>query len=334
MATVHNPIHFEPSDYAVEDYLDNQRPTYCGQDMESWKQEIAWWEADMRRALGADWVRKIHRCVHCGNARVRYITAVLHVPTGDRVVFGADCTARLGFTDRVAFKLAQIKAKAEAGNQRMKVWRQREAFVAARPALAAAIDQAKGDVHAMNTFVHDVIGKLNRYGSLSDKQVAAVVASLAKDVERAAGRAADATEVKGPAPAGRQTVTGTVLTVKDQESDFGWTRKMLVKLANNARVWVTVPSGAGVERGATVTVTATWTPKDDDTSFAFGKRPIVSDVVPPAPVAPATDDPMVQSIGQVGANIAALSTGANGDPDWSYHAARAIGHLALDILGR
>jgi len=277
--TVHNPTHFEPAHYEVLDYLDNERPEYFGQDVETWRQEIAWWEADMARTFGPLWQGKIHHCVHCGNGNVRWITAVQHQPSGEVVVFGADCTERLGFTNRQAWKLAQLKSKAEAGHGRMKVWKARERFLEANPALVAVIAQAKTPAHAGNTFVADVLAKLDRYGNLSDAQVAAVVKSLARDLETAARKAAEALEVKGEAPEGRQTVTGVVLTTKGQESDFGFVLKMLLKLANNSKVWLTVPAGADVKRGDVVTVKATFEVSRDDKSFAFGKRPYLVDVV-------------------------------------------------------
>jgi hypothetical protein len=227
----------------------------------------------MAQALGTDWRKKIGHCVHCGNGRVRWITATLHIPTGDRVVFGADCTERLGFQNAKAFKLAQLKSKAEAGHARMKVWNQREAYVAAHPEIATAIEQAKADIHAKNFFVQDVLAKLNQYGSLSERQAAAVLTSLAKDVQIAASKAAQATEVKGDAPTGRVKVTGRILSLKTQESDFGPTEKMLLQLENNSRVWLTVPGKAEIIKGDTITVTATFTPSKDDKSFAFGSRP-------------------------------------------------------------
>lgn len=271
--SVHNPTNFEPANYEVADYLDNRRPEYCGQDPALWAEEIKFWEADMERALGPDWRRKSHRCVHCGNTNVRWITAVNHLPTGDVVVFGADCTERLGFANRQAFKLAQLKAKAEAGHAKMKIWKARVAFLEANPAFAAAVEQAKNPVHAKNSFVADVITKLNVYGSLSERQVAAVIASLARDIEYAARKANEVAEVKGDAPNGRATVSGVILSVKDYESDFGVTTKMLVKLDNNSRVFVTRPAKTDANKGDRITFTATFTPKAEDKSFAFGKRP-------------------------------------------------------------
>ncbi len=85
---------------------------------------------------------------------------------------------------------------------------------------------------------------------------------------------------------GRVTVTGTVVSLKEYDSGYaGWSgrgtyssivTKMLMELPNGARVFCTRPSGSGINRGDTVTVTATWQRKADDRSFATGKRPIVS----------------------------------------------------------
>jgi len=272
--TVHNPTNFEPSDYEVLDYLDNRRPAYYGQSVEGYAFEVASWEADMLATLGANWRSKAGHCVHCGNGNVRWITAVHHQPTGETVVFGSDCTERLGFANKVAFKLAQIQSKAEAGHARLKVWNKRVAFLAANPVFAAAVEQAKNPIHARNTFAHDVIGKLNTYGDLSERQTAAVITSLAKDIAFAARKAVEATEVKGAAPSGKATVTGEVLSTKLVEGAYGTTRKMLVKLPTNAKVWTSVPkAAAGVQRGDTITVTATFEVSKDDASFAFGKRP-------------------------------------------------------------
>ena len=233
--TVHNPKNFEPSDYEVVDYLDNNRPLFFGQDIPSYEQEVKWWETEMLNTFGADWRKKIHHCVHCGNARVRWITATKHIPSGDVVVFGAICTARLGFADKFAFKLAQLQAKAEAGHAKMKIWNARVKFLAANPAIAEAIEQVKNEIHAKNFFVKDVLSKLNLYGSLSERQVAAVLSSLKRDVDTAASKAVEAAEVKGNAPEGRLTVTGTVLGIKGRSRTSGWSGRCWSSWRTTAR---------------------------------------------------------------------------------------------------
>ncbi len=272
MTTIHNPTNFEPRDYEVEEYLDNRRPEYCpGEDLESYTQIVKDWEADMLRTLGANWRAKSCHCIHCGNGSVRWITAVRHLPTQEVVVFGAICTQRLGFTDQKAFQLAQLQARAEARKVRFVTYTKRAAFLTAHPEIADALAHIDDEVHAKNFFVKDVLRKLDQWGELSDRQVECVVSSMARDLTYAAKREAEATEVKGDAPSGRVAVTGTVVSIKWQEGDFGTTRKMLVKLENNSKVWVTAPEA--VERGDTITVKATWDVSKDDASFAFSKRP-------------------------------------------------------------
>lgn len=282
MATIHNPTNFEPRDYEVLDYLDNKRPVYVGEGADAFAETVKFWEQDMEAALGANWRTSKGRCVHCGNGRVRWITVCQHVPTGERVVFGSDCTDRLGFANKVAFKLALLKSRADARAESFKAFTKREKFLAATPELAPVVAGKDEPVHAKNFFLHDVLGKLFKYGDLSPRQVSAVVASFNKDLSFAARAAVEAAEVKGAAPSGKAEVTGEVLTIRSQEGAYGVVTKMLVKLVNNSKVWVTVPSGGGIQRGDTVTVRATWEVSKDDQSFAFGKRPFLVNRVPAA----------------------------------------------------
>lgn len=276
--TTHNPTNFDPADYEVLDYLDNKRPVYFGQGLDEWKDEIACWQADLERALGPDWARKSHRCVHCGNGHIRWITVTRHLPTNETVVFGADCTKRLEFVDRVTFKLAQLQSRDAARKVRISVWNARERFLTANPAIADALKAIEEPAHAGNLFVKDVLRKLDTYGYLTERQTAAVVASLAKDHQIAARKAAEAEEVKGDAPSGRADVTGIILSLREQEGFYGVQTKALIKLTNNSKVWVT--ANWDVTRGDTVTVRATWEVSRDDKSFAFGKRPHLVNRVP------------------------------------------------------
>lgn len=282
--TVHNPTNFEPRDYEVQDYLDNRRPAfYGGMSADEYRQELDDWTAHMTRTLGPDFRAKSGRCIHCGNGNVRWITAVRYAPTGEVVVFGSDCTDRLGFANAHAFKLAQLKARADARQVRFAIWHKREKFLVSNPDIAIALKDIALPIHARNSFAADVLRKLDQYGELTSKQTAAVLASMERDRTFAARKAAEQSEVKGAAPSGRVEVTGEVLTVKQQESAYGYggetVWKLLIKLTNNSKVWVTRPSGGSdIERGDTVTVKATWTVSDTDQAFAFGKRPTLLNV--------------------------------------------------------
>lgn len=247
MNSVHNPSQFNPADYAVIDYADNKRPVFLANHenpedaMETWKRDVAFWEADMQRLLGAEWRQKIHRCVHCGNGHVRWITAVEHQPTGERVVFGADCTQRLGFVSRNAFKLAQLKRKADCFAAALKVAGQVEAFLQAHPEVQAIYGVIRNPDHVQNTFVRDVLSKLARFGSISDKQIAAIVSSIQRDI----ARANRPVEAKVEAPIGKGvTIAGEVMKTEWKENDYGSRKVMTVKVVTANGIWLawgTVP---------------------------------------------------------------------------------------------
>ena len=157
-------------------------------------------------------------------------------------------------------------------------------FLAAHPEVEKWEEQLRDNkAHARNTFARDVMSNLRKYGSLSDKQMAAVKNSMQRDVERAAEwqekRQAEKAN-SGPAPTGRQVVTGTVMSVKLQtRGGYSWSdevTKLMLKLENGSRVWVSEPKGFETDSvvGDTVTLKATFKQADDDTTFAFGSRPV------------------------------------------------------------
>jgi hypothetical protein len=164
-------------------------------------------------------------------------------------------------------------------------------------ALKAALEELRinPELHARNRFAHDVVAKYHRFGSLSAAQVKALTESLARDRE--------ATDPKAAAPEGRVTVTGTVLSLKDQTNKFTgrMESKMLVKLDTGAKVY----AGAlpGVNKGDTVTFTATFKRSKDDPSFAFGDKTV--GLAPGAPEHPGHVPPFAGATepwpGEVGA---------------------------------
>lgn len=291
--SIHHAINFHPEDYEVLDYLDNQPPRFemfapfVGAPTGSL--EVARQAHEVARA---HWAKEmdsyfphrrqeqpsIHHCTHCGNGNVRYIVAVRHSPTGQNVVFGSDCVARLGFKNQSDFKAAQLRAKAEAGNKRMAAYAARLRFLEANPDFKAAVEQfdPEAPVHKRNDFARDVVAKFNHYGSLSPAQVESFLRSLARDVEYAAKRAAQDAEPKGPVPVGRQEFNAEILSVQQRENAYGTVWKILVKLENNSKVWMTLPSSAGdAKRGDRMRFRATIEASKDDHSFGFGKRPTV-----------------------------------------------------------
>lgn len=71
------------------------------------------------------------------------------------------------------------------------------------------------------------------------------------------------------------SVEGEVISVKERETRYGWTTKMLVKDERGFKVWGTVPKSVReeVERGSRVTFIANVKVSEDDESFGFFSRP-------------------------------------------------------------
>jgi len=140
---------------------------------------------------------------------------------------------------------------------------------------AACDREHQGKAHAQNT-VSNIVEKLIRYGSLSEKQgnFLRTLIERIENWERVVEQRKAEHEAAAPAPSGRVTVTGTVITEKVVESDFGLTTKLLVKADEGYKVWVTRPiSIEGDAKGQHIAFKATLTPSNDDPKFAFAKRP-------------------------------------------------------------
>lgn len=139
-----------------------------------------------------------------------------------------------------------------------------------KPALP---DVLKGDEELT---IADIVGRLIKYGSVSEKQInylRKLMDRIASRAEIQAQRAAEA-EAAAPVPTGRIVIEGEVLTTKLQESDFGSVLKMLVKADAGWKVWSTVPAAMErPERGARVRFKATVEASKDDPKFGFAKRP-------------------------------------------------------------
>jgi hypothetical protein len=201
----------------------------------------------------------------------------LHEPTNQFVSIGhicADTTIGLDSKASVARKRAE-KAQAE-GNERRKRLEAAQAFITHYELTEHPISLAEA-LETDHYIVRDIKSKLLKWGSVSEKQVA-LVFKIAADAAKP--KPEEPTWVQ--APEGKRFVTGTVLTVKGQESDFGWVVKMLVLCdaeGGSFKLWVTCPSSLHAERGDRVRFSCTIERSRDDESFAFGKRPTKAEVL-------------------------------------------------------
>lgn len=147
---------------------------------------------------------------------------------------------------------------------------------------------------AARSTIHDIVNKLVKYGSISDKQAAYLRSQVnylksheAIVAQRAAEKAAAA-----DCPAGRVQFSGTVVSRKLQETQWGTCVKWVVKSDAGYCVYVTAPAnaqcgewvdGEWVDRskGLRVEMIATLEPSKDDPKFGFGKRPkLISQTFP------------------------------------------------------
>lgn len=149
--------------------------------------------------------------------------------------------------------------------------------------LAAADGVALNDTWALDT-LKDVLAGGAKYGSLTARQVD-FGRSLVKRVQVALDTAGVGV---ADVPTGTVTVTGTVVSAKWRESQYGTTLKLTVLDDRGFKVWGTAAKGLwdqtfNMQHGYTetvapdvgdrVTFTATVVASDEDSTFGFFKRP-------------------------------------------------------------
>ena len=230
---------------------------------------------ELRRDPNVKWAPtgSLGKCSVCG-ANYNYGEVWRHRPTGEHIHVGHDCADKYSMlADRTEWEdwhRQQHDLRAVAVQKRVRA-EARDAFYASHPGLQEAL----GLDHDV---LRDMAGKLYRYGSLSVKQVAYAM-KLADEVLHPKPE-----EAHVPAPEGRVDVQGRVVSMKEQDSDWGTVVKMLVKTETQEGswlCWVTCPDALAAYdlRGQEVEFTATLTRSDRDDYFAFGKRPTRARVV-------------------------------------------------------
>lgn len=154
--------------------------------------------------------------------------------------------------------------------------------LAADPDLAAALTRDDA-----NIILEDLGAKLERYGVLSEKQVAFAKTLAAQLDERAAKREAEAL-VAIPVTAGKRILEGTIASAKWHESYYGTVLKCTLKTIEGERLWGTVPKEVAnvigtadlrLFAGVRVTFTATVEVARDNKGFGFWSRPTKAAIV-------------------------------------------------------
>lgn len=207
-----------------------------------------------------------------------------------------------------------LEAKVANDSAEFRCW----LFSEATPELAALRDAAQADFdrtcnddseaqrayHQAWEAWHKVYGyvpqflreAMENWGGLTDGQLAFARKKFAELATRGEARVKQEEDRKSnaqPWTEGRQEVTGVILTIKSVESNSGpsWqnrsSMKCLLKTEDGRLLWTTVASAlfydeSGMHRspkGATVKMTVAVTPKEEDKTFGFGKRPSKASVV-------------------------------------------------------
>lgn len=217
----------------------------------------------------------IGKCSVCG-AHFIYGDIWRH-DNGEHIHIGWECAEKYAMlVDRSAFEMetSRRKSAAAVAGQRAHNAQLRAAFLAEHVGLEEALKTP-------HDIVADIAYRFLQWNTVSDKQIALVMKLAAE------AAAPTKKEAHVPAPTGRQTFRGVVVSTKSQESNYGVEYKMTVKVTTPEGTWLawgTIPSAllesvpAGKHgrihtlRGLEVEVTATLS-RGKDEHFAIAKRP-------------------------------------------------------------
>lgn len=248
---------------------------------------------------------QLHRCDHCG-ARLRYGAELVHIPTGGHIHVGETCLGNR--FNRSSSEFHALRKAAQLDRERQRLLTAWNEYKAANPVDWEALSASE------NGFIKDVLRKGRQYGYLTDNQLAAIVKAYDRDVEYAAKKANEAVIPRVPAPEGKTTITGKIVSIKEKDSDWGTVLKCTVVCSTDDGEFVVWGSlaralegewgctecksttsnvvhkdsctqSAGFDYigqakvGDTVTFSATFTRSNDDESFAFYKRPTKASIV-------------------------------------------------------
>jgi hypothetical protein len=219
------------------------------------KTPVVW--SDCYRCGGAGYFRvwgHIHegRCFQCGGGKGKWVALSGVAARKRNAAKKAERRAA-----QVSAKIAEVEARALA-------------FLRSNPALVKALE-------VEHNILADLAAKLQRFGCLSDKQIELALKVAAeqkgRDEERAAQDAA-AVDV----PEGRHAIEGKVLSIKEQESQFGVSWKLLLD-CGDYRLFGSLPRSIDplVKVGDIVRLSAELQPKEK--GFGFYKRPTKASII-------------------------------------------------------
>jgi hypothetical protein len=311
---IHRPSEIIPSDYQyVAVWTMNIQNIG---DCEFTKREREVSKAHMERTKGTLRHYSNGSCGICGNVQAIYLVLFYHAKSNEYITVGVNCAQKLhmgcDFKAVELFKRRCADAREQQAGKRKAIallsdaglidaW---EIFTATYPAHAEGCKAAGVDIHGDDNGAHfectcdrdkrirefdqyeertirDIVGKLVKYGNISDNQKGFISKLLGNITRRPIIEAQRAAEREAAAPVteGRHEVVGTVLTIKEVQTDSsfhygddGVRWKALIRLDDGAKVWGS--RFANIEKGDRIRFTATFTPSKDDAKFGFYSRPV------------------------------------------------------------
>jgi hypothetical protein len=239
------------------------------------------------KVLGGKWAEtgREHgagKCTICGSF-FRYGSVWQHLPTGDYVHLGHDCADKYGLVANIttrkewaAYRKTMEKKRSEAAKE-MKLARRRDFFIKEHKL------ETVFEVREEHDILRDMYNRLHQWGSLSEKQIA--FARKLEDEVRNPKPKVEEVKVQAPIEDARQTFTGTIVSAKLYDSQYGVSTKITVKMETPDGIWLswgTCPSAVDSDnlRGSKITITARLR-QGDDPHFTFFSRPSLVDFVPP-----------------------------------------------------
>lgn len=277
---IHRPSVIKPEDYQFicVQYLwtkDIDEALFNKQEREAWEKH--------REETGAKFSGHEHggTCYCCG-AHARFVARYYHEATNCYIDLGEVCANKLEMGEPDSFKKlrkqisdirkrAAGKAKAQLVLSELglsEVW---ELFIDESPMK-----------YREEFILCDMVANLVKYGDLSEKQVKLVHNLLDTLKNRDAIEAKRAEEKKSAAdcPEGKQSIEGTVVSLKKHYSPYGDEWKITVKHDSGFLVWGSLPKNlSSIERGYRVRFNATVTRSPNDSKFGFFKRPTKAEIV-------------------------------------------------------
>lgn len=235
-------------------------------------------------------------CHVCG-ANAHYLAVYYHADTNTYIQTGFDCATKMDMQKESVFqKFTKDVAQARE-------------WVAGKTKAIEFLKE-KGLEECWNIYslestpnffeeftITDIVAKLIRYGSISEKQESFLRKLLKQISQRAVKleKRKEEWEAAAPCPEGRITVVGKVLTVKFKDTGFGMTRKILVQSEEGFKVWGSAPSSVkvpailgddepvSIQVGDRISFSAKVFPSKDDVKFGFYSRPTRAEILEFAP---------------------------------------------------